>query len=467
MALADLTWLCHCITFILALVYKINKYPLMNEIGTNNSGKKFDSTTAIAVVVANMIGTGVFTSLGFQLMEIESGFALLMLWFVGGVTALCGALTYAELGAALPRSGGEYNFLSECYHPIAGFISGWISSTIGFAAPVALASITFGAYLSSIIPDLPKTALAASLIVVLSFIHGTTHKKSAGLQWVFTLIKLLLILLFCIAAIFVVEQPQPIEFLPLTTDWDVIFSGAFAVSLIYVSYAYNGWNAATYLTSELDNPQKSLPSILLIGTALVMISYVALNFVFLYSTPAELLVGKVEIGYIVAQSIFGEVGAKLTGIIMALLLISTVSAMTMAGPRVLQVIGEDFSLFKKLAVVNENEIPRRAIYFQSLIALVFVFTSSFQSILIFSGFALALNNFFAVFGLFILRWKKPHLSRPFKTWLYPIPPILFLVLIGWTLFYIMKHRPEEAIMSLALIVVGLAFYWFSRFFEHK
>jgi len=426
-----------------------------------SESKKFNTKTATAVVIANMIGTGVFTSLGFQLMGIQSGFALLLLWVVGGVTALCGALTYAELGAALPRSGGEYNFLTHCYHPIAGFISGWISSTIGFAAPVALAAITFGAYLSSVFPFLSKTWLAVGLIIILSLIHGTTHKRSAGLQWIFTVVKLLLIALFCISAIALVANPQPITFIPQTTDWSVVFSGSFAVSLIYVSYAYNGWNAATYLSSELHNPQRDLPRILLVGTLSVIVVYVALNFVFLYTAPMEQMVGKVEIGYIVAQSIFGETGAMLTGFVMALLLVSTVSAMTIAGPRVLQVIGEDFTLFKGLAKLNKSEIPARAIYFQSTIALLFVATSSFESILVFSGFALALNNFFAVFGIFVLRYRQPNLLRPYKTWLYPFPPILFLVLIGWTLTYILKEKPQEAMMSLLLVFIGALFYFIS------
>ena len=171
--------------------------------------------------------------------------------------------------------------------------------------------------------------------------------------------------------------------------------------------------------------------------------------------------GKVEIGYIAAQSIFGETGAALTGLIMSLLLISTVSAMTMAGPRVLHVIGEDFALFKMLSVVNRNGIPRRAIYFQSLLAIVFVVTSTFETILIFSGFALALNNFFAVLGIFVLRFRQPSLPRPYKTWLYPLPPIIFLLLIGWTLTYIAIQRPQEALMSCVVIASGVAFYFIS------
>ena len=280
----------------------------ISKIKQSADPKSFSQTTAIAVVIANMIGTGVFTSLGFQLLDIQSGFSLLMLWFIGGITALCGALTYAELGAALPRSGGEYNFLSHIYHPIAGFVSGWISSTIGFSAPVALAAITFAAYFSSVFPVLPANLLAIVLIVLMAVIHGSSRKTSAGTQWIFTLIKLLLIVIFCFAALIVVETPQPVSFMPEPQDGSIMFSGAFAVSLIYVSYAYNGWNAATYLSSELDKPQQSLPRILIVGTALVMLAYIALNFVFLYSTPMSAMAGQLEIGYIVAQSMFGETG---------------------------------------------------------------------------------------------------------------------------------------------------------------
>ena len=430
---------------------------------------KFSNQTAIAVVVANMIGTGVFTSLGFQLLEIQAGFSLMMLWVVGGITALCGALSYAELGAALPRNGGEYNFLSHCYHPAAGFVSGWISSTIGFSAPVALASITFGSYLSSVFPELSTTWLAVILIVILTLVHGSTHQKSAGLQWFFTVIKLALILVFFIAVMLIVDEPQPISFMPQTEDKTAMLGGAFAVSLIYVSYAYNGWNAATYLSSELNEPQKSLPKILLIGTGLVMLCYVLLNFVFLYSTPIESLSGKVEIGFIVAETVFGDIAASATGVIMSLLLVSTVSAMTLAGPRVLQVIGEDFKVFGWLAKLNENQIPRRAIIFQSTLAIIFVLTSSFESILVFAGFALALNNFFAVLGVFILRYRQPELKRPYKIWLYPLPPIIFLLLIGWTLIYILMEKSEEAIASIILIATGLFFYWLSKnnFFSNK
>jgi len=427
----------------------------------------FKPSTATAVIIANMIGTGVFTSLGFQLLGIQSGFVILMLWVVGGITALCGALTYAELGAALPRSGGEYNFLSHIYHPVAGFTSGWISSTVGFSAPTALAAITFGSYLSSVFPLFSTRALAIAILVILTVVHATNHTNSGGIQRIFTVLKIGLIIIFCTLGVLLVSAPQPVNFLPVQSDKALLFSSTFAVSLIYVNYAYNGWNAATYISSELDEPQKKLPGILLSGTLIVTICYVALNYVFLYAAPVSELSGKVEIGVIAAKHIFGTNGAIIMGGFLSLLLISTVSAMTLAGPRVLHVIGEDFKLFKILSRTNADGIPVRAIFFQSALALIFILTSSFEKILVFSGFTLALNNLFAVAGIFILRYRQPNLRRPYKTWLYPLPPLLYICITIWTLSYILLNRPQEAGISIAVILTGIISYYISCRFNKE
>ena len=432
---------------------------------------KFRYTTVTAVVIANMIGTGVFTSLGFQLLDIQSGFAILLLWVLGGIIALCGSMTYAELGAALPRSGGEYNFLSKIYHPCAGFISGWVSATIGFAAPIALTAITFSAYLMSLFPELDtpwvRQFIACGLVLSLAITHSSNRKNSGRLQVVFTIIKVAIIILFCLSALMLSSDTQPISFQPSSDDIDLILNGSFAVSLIYVSYAYTGWNAATYLSSELEDPQKNLPKILISGTLIVMVLYVLLNYVFLAVTPIENIQGKLEIGYIAAQSAFGDIGAKFTGLALALLLISTVSAMTLAGPRVLQVIGEDFTILKFLSKTTEDKIPTTAIYTQSLIAMIFIITSSFESILIFAGFTLALNSFATVLGVFVLRIKQPNLVRPYKTFAFPIPPLIYLSLTAWTLYFVIVNRPLEGLFSLAIIISGGLVYLYSSLRTEK
>ena len=338
--------------------------------------KFYTPRTAAAVIIANMVGTGVFTSLGFQVADIQSVFALMMLWIIGGIASLCGAATYAELGAALPRSGGEYNFLGRIYHPVAGFISGWVSTVIGFAAPIAAVSLAFGKYTTAALPGTYGPAiqkgLACGLVILVTYIHGKNRNASGKFQFGFTAMKVGLILAFCLAAFVLLQDPQPISPMPQSGDWNVITSSAFGVALIYVSYAYTGWNAATYISGELENPQRDLPRVLIFGTGLVMLLYVLLNYVFLYAAPMHELKGQVEIGYIASNHIFGETGGRIAGGMLSLLLISTVSAMTLAGPRALQAIGEDFKALNFLGKINKNGIPRNAIYFQSSIALIYI-----------------------------------------------------------------------------------------------
>ena len=426
------------------------------------TNSKFRFTTVTAVVIANMVGTGVFTSLGFQLLEIHSGFALLALWAVGGVAALCGAMTYAELGAALPRSGGEYNFLSRIYHPAAGFVSGWVSATIGFAGPCALAAMTFAAYATSILDtgSLPwlRPALAAGLVIALGVAHASNHRTSGGTQVVFTVLKVAVIVVFCATALVFVDEPQAIGFLPATGDAGELISAEFAVALIYVSYAYTGWNAATYLGSELEDPQRTLPLILFSGTLVVMLLYMALNYVFLSVAPVDAMRGEVEVGYIAARSAFGEVGGKLAGLVLAALLISTVSAMTIAGPRVLQVVGEDFRSLRFFARTNRDGIPAAAIYTQTALSVVFILTASFESVLVFAGFTLALNSFVTVLGVFVLRWRQPQLPRPYRTFAYPLTPLVYLALTGWTLAFVLVNKPVEGLFGLGVVASGLLFY---------
>ncbi|MDA7595168.1 amino acid permease [Luminiphilus sp.] len=422
----------------------------------------YPPNVAAAVVIANMIGTGVFTSLGFQLMDIQSAPVLIMLWVVGGISALCGALSYAELGAALPKSGGEYHFLNEIYHPCAGFISGWVSATVGFAAPTALAALTLGSYLGASGLSVNPTWVATVAIVLLTAAHCTSHRRSGGTQTIFTLVKLILILGFSAAALLLGSTDHQADFTWTSDSGALLGSGAFAVSLIYVNYAYSGWNAATYISGELASPQKSLPWVLGISTTLVAVLYCLLNYVFLSVAPMDAMIGKVEIGVIAAEFAFGSTLGASMGLLLALLLISTISAMILAGPRVLQRIGQDYPRFAPLARQNRDGIPVTAILLQSSTALLFLWSASFEQILVFSGATMALNTFATVLGLFILRWRQPELRRPFRVSFYPITPLIFLGITGWALIYIVLQRPVEALITAAILASGGVFYLLVR-----
>ena len=423
-----------------------------------NGSVRIGLVTASSLVIASMIGTGIFTSLGFQVVDIKSIFPLLMLWLVGGIVALCGALTYSELGAALPRSGGEYNLLSKIYHPSLGFLAGWVSATVGFAGPAALAAMALGSYLKTVFPGLPADHTAAIAVILFSIIHGSSIDIGSLFQNFFTLIKVALILVFLGAAFFV-ETLQEITILPQSGDWELLTSPYFAVSLVYVSYAYTGWNASIYIVGEIKNPRMNLARSLLLGTMIVMVLYILLNFVFLYTVPLDVLSGQIEVGFLSGTGIFGVNGGKIVALAIAVLLVSTVSAYIFLGPRITMVMGEDFAALKWLSVKNTKGIPVNSFYFQLMIALIFIYTSSFDQVLIYASFLLILITTLTVAGIFVLRIRQPDLPRPYKAWGYPFTPLIFLVVSVWTLAFVMIDKTFESLVGIGILIAGLVIYF--------
>ena len=426
------------------------------------SKKTIGLFTASSIVIANMIGTGVFTSLGFQCMGIQSIFGLLMLWLVGGLLALCGALSYSELASAMPKSGGEYHYLTKIYHPALGFVSGFISLIVGFAAPIALAAMAFGTYFNTCFSFGQANLIAIIAILILSIIHSIDIGLASKFQNIFTGLKILLILSFIILGFFI-DSPQPIELLPKyniipSAGWQSIFSPAFAISLIYVSYAYSGWNASTYLAGEIENPQRSLPISLISGTVIVSVLYLFLNYIFLDTVPIGELKGQLEIGYLSAEKILGPAGGRVMGGMISLLLISSISSMIFAGPRITQAMGEDMSILRFIAKKSKKGIPVYSIFLQSGIAIFLLLTSTFEKVLTYVGFLLTIFTILTVTGVYILRIRKPELKRPYKTWGYPFIPAIFIALNIWILSYIVISRPEETLAGLGTIALGLLFY---------
>jgi APA family basic amino acid/polyamine antiporter len=221
--------------------------------------------TALSIVVANMIGTGVFTSLGFQLFGTSDIAAILLLWIIGGGVAILGSFAYSELGAAIPKSGGEYRFLSDTYHPFVGFLSGWVSATIGFAAPIAAAAWALGKYLNTINPGLSAQWVGFIVILLVTIVQSTNHRIGGGFQRYATSIKIGLILVFIIVGAFATTQLD-FSILPTAATWHDMVQPSFAVSLVYVSYAYSGWNASSYIAGEMDKPERNIPISILGGT---------------------------------------------------------------------------------------------------------------------------------------------------------------------------------------------------------
>lgn len=420
--------------------------------------QKIGWKSAAAIVVANMIGTGVFTTLGLQLEYLSNGWTILLLWGIGGLVAWFGALTYSEIGSRLPSSGGEYHFLSRIYHPLLGYLSGWISLTVGFAASIALAAMAIGRYLSSF-QGWSGTGIAIGAILAISTIHSFSIRQSSFFQNGLTLLKLALVA-GMIAAGFML--PPGDHFQNWSDSWQQeIFHPAFAVSLVYIGYAFSGWNAAVYITGEIENPRRNLPKALLSGTLLVALLFILVQWVFLRQAPVELMRGKVEVAQIVSDVMFGQSGGRIVSILIASLLIASISAMIWVGPRVTRAMADDYRIWHFFAQDNRLGIPVRAIWLQTGISLFLVVTSSFEQVLLYSGFVLQLFTTITVAGLFVLRRRQGNkIPGVYLSPGYPWVQIAFLAFSGWMLIYLLIDKPYESLLGLLNLFFGtLSYLW--------
>ena len=416
---------------------------------------------AVAILVSNMVGTGVFTSLGFQVQDLSSGFALLTLWAVGGLLALSGALCYAELGAMHPRSGGEYVYLTEAWSPMLGFIGGFVSMTAGFAAPIAIAAIAFGRYGAQVLDVAPMMATVAVLVFVAS-VHLTGVSRARIFQLTTTSATIVIITAFIVTGLLIGPR-EPISFAPSAVAAGEITSAPFAISLIYVVYAYTGWNAIGYVAGEIREPQRTIPRAVVGAVLLVATMYLLLHWVFLRTVPIDALRVTVEVGALSGSRILGAIGGRVMSGIIALVLVATISGFLLAGSRVTQAVGEGVRGLGWLGVRSGDGVPRRALSLQLALIALLIATASFEAVLAYAGIVLNLMNLLAVAGMMKLRRAAPDLMRPFRTPLYPLTPLLFAGLSCWMIAFVIWQRPSVILAALGTLVAGGALYrWLER-----
>jgi APA family basic amino acid/polyamine antiporter len=444
----------------------------------SGNNQKYTRTVALSMVVANMIGVGVFSSLGYQVVPVEGGgipdaFSILTIWTLGGIIALCGAFAYAEVATTLKESGGEYLYLSKLYHPSLGFASGWISLVVGFAGAIASTGIIIGEYSAPVFGIDPESGfnvagefvpyfklVSVGTVVLMSAIHILGVKTGGAMQNILTSVKVVLIAVFLVAP-FVVGgyEGSGISFAPSDISADTIFSVNFAAALVWVMYAYSGWNAAAYIAGNVENPKKTIPFALVGGTLIVMVIYVLLNAVFMYVSPFGELAGNSDVGNIVATKVFGtDIGLVFSGIF-SLALISGLSAMVIAGPRVTEQVGKDYSMFRKLAVKSKGGTPTFAIILQAVIAISLILISSFAQLIQTIGITLSVFALLTVAGLFIVRMRYPKEERPVRAWGYPVTPLIFIVATSWMIWSVAEKDLDQIWYSLLAIAPGVLLYF--------
>ncbi len=420
--------------------------------------------TCVALTTATMVGTGVYTSLGFQLQSLSSGFSIMVLWFLGGVISLCGALSYAELAARLSRSGGEYTYLSEIYHPALGFMAACVSLIAGFAAPIALASLAFGNYLHAALPNCDVRASSLAAVILISLAHLRSLKTSALLQNGATLLKFSLVGIFLLLGAWAAcSRPQTLTtLLPTTGSLHELTSGTSGIALLFVLYAYSGWNATTYVAGEVKGSRRTVGASLVLGTLLVTVLYVLLNAVFLTSAPASLMRGVLNVGSVSATCLLGPAGGKILSGIISLGLLASISAMVWAGPRVTQRVGEDYRTLRYFASKSEQGIPVRAILLQLLLVLGLVTAGSFETVLVFAQIPLLICLMLGVAGLFRMRQRQDK-GDGFRCPLYPLPPVVFLLITVAGVVYSATCRPWVAMAGGCIMLIPLALHpWLAR-----
>ena len=364
---------------------------MKNLLNGNGLKREIGLFSATILVVANMIGTGIFTTSGFIMAELRAPRAMMACWGFGGIFALCGALCYGELGARFPKAGGEYVFLRESFGRPMGFLSGWISLIVGFSAPIAAAAMAFSEYLFTAFgisggPVLPVAVLgvqvavispmslsAAGMILVFSLVHYHSLLTGSRVQNFLTLFKVVLILLL-IGAGFVLGEGTFANFAVAGKNPGSSpgFSmETFAVSLIFISFAYSGWNAAAYVGGEIINPRKNIPLALTAGTLLVMALYLLLNLLFVYALPPDGMAGVLEIGAKAAAALFGEEMSRWFAGAVSIGILSVLSAMIMTGPRVYYAMSRDGIFFDLFGRLNpKHRTPAGSIFLQAAIAMI-------------------------------------------------------------------------------------------------
>ncbi|MDB5347741.1 MAG: amino acid transporter [Schlesneria sp.] len=437
------------------------------------TGPRFGLMTATFVVVSSTIGTGVLTTSGFTVYLVGSNQLMLVLWVIGGVLAMCGALTLCELSASLPRSGGEYVFLSEAYGPLAGFLSGWVSFLIGFGGPIAAAAAAAAEYLLAPLrmgeaSAIMQTVVASVAIIAFGVIHCLGRSSTILAQGGMTALKLGILFVLAVAGVVagwgrwenLADRP------PLTPSVLVTM----ASSLVYISYAYTGWNAAAYLAGEVDRPQERMPRAILLGTGFVLFLYLLLNIAYALALSAadiKAIVGQPEnvnaiapIAQVAADRLYGHRVADPLSVAIGLTLLASVSAYILTGPRVVYAMARAGQFPRVAGRLSARGTPVIATALQVTWSLVLLWTASFEWILLYSGVGLSAFSMLTVAAVYVLRRRRPDLSRPFRTPGYPVVPAVYLLGTAILTAAVIYERPVVSSISLLTIALGVPVYFF-------
>ena len=419
------------------------------------------------IVIANMIGAGIFTSSGLLLGDLHNPLLMLVLWAVAGGIALCGALCYGEVGAAIPKAGGEYTFLSQLFHPSFGFLSGWLSFFAGFSAPIAASAIGFSEYFTRAFPGLLRLGIlpeateaillkkffAILVIFVFTLIHMRGIVFGTRIQNLLTILKVGLIVGLIVFGF--ASGKGNMQHFSQGESFSFNFSGwkVIGLSLMWIMFAYSGWNASAYIGEEIKKPEKNLPRSLFWGTGIVIILYIGLNLFYVYAVPPQEMEGVISIGGLAAGKLFGSSFGTILSILISFALFSSLSAFIILGPRVYFSMARDGYFLKFASQIHPRYgVPANSILIQGIIAAVLVTMGTFDQILTYMGFSLGIFPILVVLGVFKLRKSG---QSPYKMPGFPIAPIIYILTGIGILILAFLERPKVSSIALLVTAAGI------------
>ncbi|MCG3205939.1 MAG: Serine/threonine exchanger SteT [Elusimicrobia bacterium] len=451
----------------------------MNETKTELK-RELGLFTCVLLVIGNIIGVGIFTTPGEIARDLPSAGWILIAWSVGGLLAMAGALTYAELGAMIPKAGGNYVFLKEAYGPLWGFLYGWAYTLVTSSGTIALLAIGFGEYLGIATGTPVSKFFSITVVLVLTLLNMRDVKLGAGLMDIITSTKIVAMFALVVFG-FILGNGQTSHFSPLFTGETSLVFKAIGAALVPMAFAYSGWNSTVFVAEEVKNPGRLIPLSMIFGTLATALIYILMNAIYLYAVPLQNIIGSETVADLAARNLFGEGAAVLIKLLVATSVLGCLSATMLTNPRTTFALARDGYFFKFTAKVHEKfRTPSGAILFSGLWACFLILMGDFKQILRFLSVPLVIIGTMTVFSIFVFRWKKPEINRPYRCWGYPFTPALYVLISIFMLYATFLERRYTMpigfggfsvdvpvwLTGIGIFIMGVPVFYVWRRFRH-
>jgi APA family basic amino acid/polyamine antiporter len=453
---------------------------------------------AVMLVMGSMIGSGIFIVSSDMMRNLGSGYWLIAVWVITAIMTVAAAISYGELSSMFPKAGGQYTYISEIFGKMSGFLYGWGLFTVIQTGTIAAVAMAFGKFTAYLVPWLNDSEplfqnggfkitwvqiLAIIIIILLTYINTKGVKNGKILQNLFTASKILALLGLILFGFLLVKDSQWTENMSfgwngfqdfgkevgnnlLATEWKSIggmtLMGGIAAAMVGSVFSSVAWENVTFMSGEIENPKKNVVKSMVLGTAAVMFLYLLVNLVYLNALDRDgiAFADKNRPAVAASEVIFGNIGTVIMAVLVMISTFGCINGLVLAGARVYQTMAKDGLFFKSAIENNKHDVPEKSLWMQGIWASVLALSGQYGDLLDMISFVIVLFYMITVFGVIYLRIKRPELERPYKTWLYPVTPVLYLLIGTMFCVLLILYKPQYTWPGFILILLGVPVYWY-------